>query len=233
MSDGLDKAYTAVERAYSEGGYAEALQLATELLPQVPAGHEGLLDHRLNLLIGHIQSWLGEPAAAAAAYAQVLATCPDPTYRDMASQGLARSGSAEPTTAAAADHGLADSSDGPASSAGGEEPTDVKLDLTASSSDSPATGRSVATGFATTTGNATSAGTPVAATPWLQELPDFEPEPEPIAVEPELITAITAAVPAAAATALDVAAAPRQFSDEEWADLNRCLLVVDLNANLS
>ena len=231
MSDGLDKAYTAVERAYSEGGYAEALQLATELLPQVPAGHEGLLDHRLNLLIGHIQSWLGEPAAAAAAYAEVLATCADPTYRDMASQGLARSGSTEPATAAAADQELADSADRPASSTGGEEPTGVKLDATASSIDSAATGRSLTTGSATTTGNAPSAGTQVAATPWLHELPDFEPEPTPIVVEPELITAIRPAVPATAATTVAVAAPPRQFSDEEWADLNRCLLVVELNAN--
>lgn len=98
MSDGLEDAYMAVEQAYGQGDFATALQLATDLLALVPAGREDLLDHRLHLLIGHIHGFgLGQPAQAAAAYALVLATCTNPAYRDLASQGLARTGGATAT----------------------------------------------------------------------------------------------------------------------------------------
>ena len=93
MDDGLEAAYLAVERAYGQGEFSAALQLATELQTRIAAGREDLLDHRLNLLIGHIHGFgLGQPAEAAAAYTQVLATCSNPAYRDLASQGLARTG---------------------------------------------------------------------------------------------------------------------------------------------
>lgn len=89
MSGSLEEAYVAVERAYGQGDFATALQLAETLRPQVQAGRSDLLDQRLQLLLGHIHLYgLNQPGPAATAYAAVLETCNEPAYRDLASQGL-------------------------------------------------------------------------------------------------------------------------------------------------
>ena len=89
MSGSLEEAYVAVERAYGQGDFATALQLAVALRPQVQAGRPDLLDQRLQLLLGHIHLYgLNQPDPAATAYAAVLESCNEPAYRDLASQGL-------------------------------------------------------------------------------------------------------------------------------------------------
>ena len=89
MSGSLEEAYVAVERAYGQGDFATALQLAVALRPQVQAGRPDLLDQRLQLLLGHIHLYgLNQPGPAAIAYAAVLESCNEPAYRDLASQGL-------------------------------------------------------------------------------------------------------------------------------------------------
>ena len=89
MSGSLEEAYVAVERAYGQGDFATALQLAVALRPQVQAGRPDLLDQRLQLLLGHIHLYgLNQPGQAATAYAAVLESCNEPAYRDLASQGL-------------------------------------------------------------------------------------------------------------------------------------------------
>ena len=89
MSGSLEEAYVAVERAYGQGDFATALQLAVALRPQVQAGRPDLLDQRLQLLLGHIHLYgLNQPGPAATAYAAVLESCNEPAYRDLASQEL-------------------------------------------------------------------------------------------------------------------------------------------------
>lgn len=171
MDDGLEAAYLAVERAYGQGEFSAALQLATELQTRIAAGREDLLDHRLNLLIGHIHGFgLGQPAEAAAAYNQVLATCTNSAYRDLASQGLARTGGGSGGTSAAA-----------------------------------------------------------AATPWLQDIQATSPAP--LTIVPER-TGRSVGTRGAGRTAGAIRpATPRRFSESEWAELSRCLLVVELSEN--
>jgi len=89
MSGSLEEAYVAVERAYGQGDFAGALQLADALRPQVPPGRPDLLDQRLQLLLGHIHLYgLNQPAEAAAAYTAVMEGCTEPSYRELAGQGL-------------------------------------------------------------------------------------------------------------------------------------------------
>ena len=89
MSGSLEEAYVAVERAYGQADFAGALHLAQALQPQVPPGRPDLLDQRLQLLLGHIHLYgLNQPAQATAAYTAVLEGCSEPSYRELASQGL-------------------------------------------------------------------------------------------------------------------------------------------------
>jgi hypothetical protein len=84
-----EQAYGAVERAYGQGDFARALELALALQPQLPPGRPDLLDQRLQLLIGHIHLYgLTQPREAEAAYQTVLATCPEANYRQLAEQSL-------------------------------------------------------------------------------------------------------------------------------------------------
>jgi len=90
MQNALEQAYSAIERSYAEGRFAEALEQAMGLQPQLEAGRTDLLDQRLQLLIGHIHLYgLAQPQPAAAAYEAVLAQCHEPAYRQLAEQGLA------------------------------------------------------------------------------------------------------------------------------------------------
>lgn len=190
MSDGLEDAYMAVEQAYGQGDFATALNLATELLALVPAGREDLLDHRLHLMIGHIHGFgLGQPAQAAAAYALVLATCTNPAYRDLASQGLARTGGGTATPAEVA----------------------------------PET---------------------AAAMPWLSDMQAASAGRAAVTTaDPQIHATLTPTAPTVSSAPLSpavsrstgaiITAQAARFSDEAWAELNRCLLVIELNDSLS
>jgi hypothetical protein len=168
MEDGLEGAYLAVEEAYGQGEFSAALQLAVELRDRITAGRDDLLDHRLNLLIGHIHGFgLGQPAEAAAAYTQVLATCSNPAYRDLASQGLAR------------------------------------------------------------TGRGSGAASVSAATPWLQDIQATSPAPLTLAPERTGRSSSTGGTERAASAIRPATA--RRFSESEWDELSRCLLVVELS----
>jgi hypothetical protein len=84
-----EQAYSAVERAYGQGDFARALELALALQPQLPPNRPDQLDQRLQLLIGHIHLYgLAQPREAAAAYQAVLASCSEPNYRQLAEQSL-------------------------------------------------------------------------------------------------------------------------------------------------
>ena len=90
MSINLQDAYIAVEHAYSMQQFPEALRLAQDLVPRIPSGSEDQLDLRLQLLIGHTYLYgLGLPQKALPCYQQVLKQSYDPTYRELAEQGVA------------------------------------------------------------------------------------------------------------------------------------------------
>ena len=89
MSINLQDAYIAVEHAYSMQQFPEALRLAQDLVPRIPSGSEDQLDLRLQLLIGHTYLYgLGQPLKALPCYQQVLKQSYDPTYRELAEQGV-------------------------------------------------------------------------------------------------------------------------------------------------
>ena len=89
MSTTLQDAYIAVERAYSLQEFPEALRLALELAPRIPSGSEDQLDLRLQLLLGHTYLYgLALPQQALPCYQKVLQLSVDPTYRDLAEQGV-------------------------------------------------------------------------------------------------------------------------------------------------
>ena len=125
MSINLQDAYIAVEHAYSMQQFPEALRLAQDLVPRIPSGSEDQLDLRLQLLIGHTYLYgLGLPQKALPCYQQVLKLSYDPTYRELAEQGVALcqqagvsllaggSQSASPSPAASADEAPSSSSSG-------------------------------------------------------------------------------------------------------------------------
>jgi len=89
VSINLQDAYIAVEHAYSMQQFPEALRLAQDLVPRIPSRSENQLDLRLQLLIGHTYLYgLGLPQKALPCYQQVLQQSYDPTYRELAEQGV-------------------------------------------------------------------------------------------------------------------------------------------------
>ena len=93
-----EQAYSAVERAYGQGDFTRALELAQALQPQLPPGRPDQLDQRLQLLIGHIHLYgLAQPREAEAAYQAVLTNCSEPNYRQLAEQSLQLCTHTEPT----------------------------------------------------------------------------------------------------------------------------------------
>jgi len=91
MQSALEQAYSAIERSYAQGNFPEALEQAMALQPQLEPGRADLLDHRLQLLIGHIHLYaLAQPQQAEAAYSAVLNQCNEAGYRRLAEQGLAQ-----------------------------------------------------------------------------------------------------------------------------------------------
>jgi len=117
VSINLQDAYIAVEHAYSMQQFPEALRLAQDLVPRIPSGSEDQLDLRLQLLIGHTYLYgLGQPQKALPCYQQVLKQSYDPTYRELAEQGvtLCQQAGASPSLAAIPDEASTSSSSGAA-----------------------------------------------------------------------------------------------------------------------
>jgi hypothetical protein len=95
-----EQAYSAVERAYGQGSFRQALELAEALQLQLQPQRSDLLDQRLQLLIGHIHLYgLEQHQQAEKAYRAVLQACSEPAFRQLAEQNLERCG--EPAVEAA------------------------------------------------------------------------------------------------------------------------------------
>ena len=143
MSTNLQDAYIAVEHAYSMQLFPEALRLALELQPRIPSGSDDQLDLRLQLLIGHTYLYgLGRPQKALPCYEQVLKQSYDPTYRELAEQGVTLCQQA------------------------GASPIEAESPSTSSS----ATGTETATAFPSPDPAASSSASSGAAVPWLEDL---------------------------------------------------------------
>jgi len=91
MSDAQQQRYAAIERHYSQGQWQEVLSASTALLADLPAQPGETLRTRLILLQGHTQLYgLGQVAAAAAIYRQVLDSQAEPLLLSIARQELQR-----------------------------------------------------------------------------------------------------------------------------------------------
>ncbi|MCP9917024.1 hypothetical protein [Cyanobium sp. ATX 6F1] len=89
MAKPFQESYIDVERAYSQGQFREALTQAETLLNNRPEDADDLQYSRLQLLSGHINLYgLKQYDAASTYYDQVVETSKEPTYRDLARQGL-------------------------------------------------------------------------------------------------------------------------------------------------
>ena len=160
MSGSLEEAYVAVERAYGQGDFAGALQLAEALQPQVPPGRPDLLDQRLLLLLGHIHLYgLNQPVQAAAAYTAVIEGCSEPSYRELASQGLEISRQQMPIATE------------PETPAAPEVPADSEASVSEASVSATSVPAPMGTAALPTMGDATG-DQPLPATPWLNQLQD-------------------------------------------------------------
>ena len=95
MSSASSDRYAAIERAYGEGRFSDALQGAEALLHELQArasGPESETDlSRLQLLTGHIHLYgLGQPQDAQAYYQAVAGSTAPSTLVDLAQTGLQR-----------------------------------------------------------------------------------------------------------------------------------------------
>ena len=122
MQASPEQAYTDIERAYGQGDFSGALQLAESLAPQLAADNSDPLANRLQLLMGHILLYgLNQPEQAIQAYKTLLARCQAPQLRQLAEHSLLRceqisseAASAEPSTTPAAGPARAESANLPA-----------------------------------------------------------------------------------------------------------------------
>ena len=95
MSSASESRYGAIERAYGEGRFSDALERAEALLtelqgPEAPPETQVVLG-RLQLLTGHIHLYgLGQPDEARAYYQAVARSCAPSTLVDLAQAGLKR-----------------------------------------------------------------------------------------------------------------------------------------------
>ena len=98
-----EQAYSAVERAYGQGEFVRALELAQALQPQLEPNRADLLDQRLQLLLGHIHLYgLAQPREAEAAYQTMLGNCQEANFRQLAAQSLRLCAQTVPATTPAA-----------------------------------------------------------------------------------------------------------------------------------
>ena len=95
MSSASSDRYAAIERAYGEGRFSDALQGAEALLHELQASASGPESEtalsRLQLLTGHIHLYgLGQPQDAQAYYQAVASSTAPSTLVDLAQAGLQR-----------------------------------------------------------------------------------------------------------------------------------------------
>lgn len=103
MSPTTADRYAAIERMYSLGQWQQVLEDSEALLADLPNDDASSLRQRLLLLQGHTQlHGLGQVAAAAALYQQVLDSRPEAVLEAVARQELARARAREQTDAPAA-----------------------------------------------------------------------------------------------------------------------------------
>ncbi|WP_411869052.1 hypothetical protein [Vulcanococcus limneticus] len=160
MDPQLQEAYIAVERAYSQGQFAVALERAQQLAGQLPEGTPDQLALRLRMLTAHIHLYgLQQPGQALPLYQQVLEQSSDPTYHELARQGIALSN--QLAAAAPESSGGADV-DAEASAAPPPVPAALEAPFPGTVPDF-ASGAPVAAGAAAAT---------AAAMPWLTDLAD-------------------------------------------------------------
>ena len=229
MSTTLQDAYIAVERAYSLQQFPEALRLALDLLPRIPSGSDDQLDLRLQLLIGHTYLYgLGLPQQAMPCYQQVLKLSFDPTYRELAEQGvtLCQQAGASPLAAGSPTQGSQSNSPNP-------EASDNALAASSGSSgaavpwleDLNSLGTSQAS--ASPQGRTGLGGDGSIAQPWAADGPAQAELVERIErIEPELMELIEE--PASDGEAMGSLGAPQAFSPAEAAELAKGLLKVVL-----
>ena len=210
MSSASSDRYAAIERAYGEGRFSDALQGAEALLLELQArasGPESETDlSRLQLLTGHIHLYgLGQPQDAQAYYQAVAGSTAPSTLVDLAQTGLQRCqlqppAQEEPSSLQA----IGDLPELPATPWLNQlsEPQEALTDLQAAWNEVPASGPPPVIATPTVLN-----GSP--ATPW----GDAAPNVEVLADEPELEPQPTD----------DAAPAER-----EWPDYSQGNLVVEL-----
>ncbi|MFZ9288061.1 MAG: hypothetical protein ACO274_00075 [Vulcanococcus sp.] len=87
----IDETYGAIERAYGEGRFQEALARALELQGQLDGSEASALALRLELLLGHIYFYgLRDAASARPHYEQVAQSAPESTLGQLALGSLER-----------------------------------------------------------------------------------------------------------------------------------------------
>ncbi len=198
MDPQLQEAYIAVERAYSQGQFPAALERAQQLAGQLPEGTPDQLALRLRMLTAHIHLYgLQQPSQALPLYQQVLEQSSDPTYHELARQGIALSNQ---LTAAAPESSSAEVPEAEASmgAAPSAAPTALEAAFPGTVPDF-ASGAPVAAGAAAAT---------AAAMPWLNDLTDPGAATSAAAVSPAPF-AVDSITPAAA-PALAEAAGPAE-----------------------
>lgn len=231
------EAYAAVERAYSQGRYDSALQLAQGLLATLDATPDATPDAsadeplrpRLLLLMGHCHLYgLADPQQAAAAYRNVLERCNEPVLIEIARDSLGRCTTGAPASAP----GQANTGTPQASNQASKQATPATPWLAQSTGTSNFTPAPPATtGPPETRTEAAAAGPQIKAQPEPQPVPKPEPEPEPVA-EPEPETKPTPKpeliIPELVSEPEPPARPSSGFSREEEEDLARGLLLVEL-----
>ena len=209
MSGSLEEAYVAVERAYGQGDFAGALQLAEALQPQVPPGRPDLLDQRLLLLLGHIHLYgLNQPVQAAAAYTAVIEGCSEPSYRELAGQGLEISRQQMPVATE------------PETPAAPEVPADSESSVSEATVSATSVPAPMGAAALPTMGDATG-DQPLPATPWLNQLQDPQQALQQIQQARATATPAQPARAVAAPTPGGAAAAPWQPGGTTTVELNQ------------
>ncbi len=138
----FDQAYREVELAYGQSRFVETLERAEALLGDGGLRPDDPRTLRLKLVMAHsLFHGLQQPAKAAPLYSQVLESTSEPTYRDLAAEGLSLCRQAlEPASPAEATpampwiSGSADGSPQP----GSEDVTPVRVEVIPNATATPA-----------------------------------------------------------------------------------------------
>lgn len=205
MDPQLQEAYIAVERAYSQGQFPVALERAQQLAGQLPEGTPDQLALRLRMLTAHIHLYgLQQPSQALPLYQQVLEQSSDPTYHELARQGIALSNQ---LTAAAPESNGAEVPEAEASMGAAPPPAPATLEAPFPGAVPDfASGAPVAAGAAAAT---------AAAMPWLNDL-----------AGPGAATSAAAVSPAEAAVPTEQTALSLAPRDEPAAEPEQAVVTV-------